>query len=498
MSDFLVLDWESHQISGLEAITSRQGVTVRKAFVLTWPETIDPEKDVDQAAHWLKKQLGDLGIFTRSVLVSLPRESVVVRRLTVPNAPEDELPALVQMQAATKSSTPIDQLELDFLPLPLASPEGGRDVLLCTMAKKKTVKLRAILEGAGLELQSLGISSVATAELIAREEKARKLDPAETSLIIARHGHRVEISILQQLQVIFSHSTQIHGDDEHPWGNESLIVAEVQRSLVSLHPQSGRLTVDRAWLVGEEEVVGELATAVQNRLKCETATLHPEQAQGLTNEANDWPKPIAAFAGPAGMLLSRAGSVVGAIDFENPRKQRARRDIKKIRMIAAAVAVGILFIGAMGYRWWKVQDLQSEITQKRDQIEQLKLVVKNGEPTMKSAGLVGEWDQKANRELAQIAQLYSAMPGTDLMYLVKYNYSPGPRTSLGVIQGEGRAKAEADVRELFGKLAERGIKVKPSKTQQSPDSEYPVQFTLDLELPLSTPPTAASATAPQS
>ena len=498
MSDYLALDWENHQVSGLEAAVTRQGTVVRKAFVLTWPEEINPERDTEQAAQWLKKQLGQAGIATRSVLVSLPRESVVVRRLTVPNAPDDELPALVQMQAATKSSTPLDQLELDFLPLPLSSPEAGRDVLMCTMAKKRTSKLRALLEAAGLELECLGISSVATAELVAREEKARKIDPAETSLIIARHGHRVEISILQQQQVVFSHSTQIHADDEHLRGNESSIVAEVQRSMVSLHPQSGRLKVDRAWLVGEVEEFVELAAAVESRLKCETVTLNPESFRGLTNQAGDWPKPIGAFAGPAGLLLARHDSIVGAIDFQNPRKQRPRRDIKKIRMITGAVAAAVLLIVAIGYRYWKVGSLRDEITQKREQIEDLKKVVKLGEPTMKSAGLVGEWDQKAMKELAQIGQLYSAMPGTDLMYLVKYNLLPGSRTSAGVIQAEGRAKAEADVRELFGKLADRGIKVKPSKTQQSTDSDYPVQFTLDLELPLPQSPQIAVASAPRS
>ena len=49
MPDYLALDWETHQLSGLEASTSRQGVTVRKAFVWKWPEHLDLEKDRDEA-----------------------------------------------------------------------------------------------------------------------------------------------------------------------------------------------------------------------------------------------------------------------------------------------------------------------------------------------------------------------------------------------------------------------------------------------------------------
>jgi Tfp pilus assembly PilM family ATPase len=499
MTDFLALDWDSEQITGLEASTSRQGVSVRKAFLLNWPEELNLEKDTDQAAFWLKQQLAGLGVATKSVLVSLPRESVVVRRLTVPNAPDDELPALVQLQAATKSSTPLDQLELDFLPLPLASPEGGRDVLMCSMAKKKTAKLRAILVGAGLELESLGISSIATAELIAREEKARKLDPSATTLVIARHGHRVEISLLQQNQVILSHSTQIHSDDEeHPFGNESLIVAEVQRSMISLHHQAGQIRIDRAWLVGDEAEVLELSKVVEARLKCEAHPLSPEAARGLTSQVKDWPEPVAAFAAPLGLLLSRTDPTMGAIDFQNPRKSRAKRDVKKIRMMAALGVVAVLLLAAIGYRWWKVGKLQDEIAQKRGQIEELKKSIKAGEPLMKSHALVGEWDQRANDDLAQLGQLYAELPGTHKMYLVKYHLTPGPKSALGVIQAEGRAKEEDEVRQLFSNLAERGIKVKPTKTQDSTDSEYPVHFTLDLELPVPKPVQAPPAATPKS
>ncbi len=497
MSDFLALDWESHQISGVEASTNRNAVTVRKAFVLKFPDTFDPEKDGELAADWLKKQLAGLGVGTRNVLLSLPRESIVVRRLTVPNAPDEELPALVQMQAATKSSTPLDQLELDFLPLSSVSHDGGREVLMCTMARKKSAKLRTILEKAGLELESLGISSVATAELIAREEQSRKLNAADTSLIVARHGQRVEISILQQHQVIFTHFTQIHADDEHSWGNESAIVAEVQRSMMSLHPQTGQLKVDRAWLIGEEQEVAELAAAIQKRLKCETTAFNPKLANGLTDQAGHWPEPVAGFAGPAGMLFARTEPVVAAIDFQNPRKQRPRRDIKKIRLIAAAAALAVLFIAGMGFRWWKVQDLQNEILAKRGRIDQLKKIVKAGEPTMKSAGLVGDWELRAGKELAQIGPLYSALPGTDLMYLVKYHRTSGSLNALSAIQAEVRAKSQTDARELYAKLAEQGIKVKPPKYQESSDSEYPVQFTLDLERPLPVAKKPASPTAPK-
>ena len=45
--------------------------------------------------------------------------------------PDDELPDIVRMQAATKSPTPLDRLRLDFVPLP--NRGEGREVLLATI-----------------------------------------------------------------------------------------------------------------------------------------------------------------------------------------------------------------------------------------------------------------------------------------------------------------------------------------------------------------------------
>lgn len=484
MPDFLALDWEAHQLSGLEASTNRQGVTVRKAFVLTWPEHIKLDQDTKEAADWLKKQLAKQGISTKSVLLSLPRESIVVRRLTVPNVPEEDLPPLVQMQAATKSSTPVDQLELDFLPLPAVASDGGRDVLMCTMAKKRSAKIRTVVESAGLELHGMGVSSVAVAELVAREEQNRKLDPADTSLVISQHGSRVEITIIQQQCVVVSHSAQLDSDEDKLGVDESLIVSEVRRTMMSLHPQSGQIEVDRVWLVGHEDELAKLARVVEDRLKCETITLNPTSVSDLNNSAGSWPEPIAGFAGPLGLLMSRGSTLAPSIDFQNPRKERPKRDIKKLRLMAGAAAGVLLFVGLMGFRWWKVQSLEDERVDRQAQVDELKKMIKTGEPTMESAGLVGEWDQRATKEIAEFTPLYDSLPGTDLLYLVEYRYSPAGRTSLGQVHAVGRAKDKADVWELFRKLADRGLTAKAPTFQQSTDSEYPEEFRFEMEMPL--------------
>ena len=100
MSDFLALDWEHRQVCGLDAEVSKAGVRVRQAFTLTWPEGKSPDVDAPAAGGWLNEQFQTLGLIAKRVLVTVPREDVVVRVLEVPNVPDAELPEVVKFQAA--------------------------------------------------------------------------------------------------------------------------------------------------------------------------------------------------------------------------------------------------------------------------------------------------------------------------------------------------------------------------------------------------------------
>jgi hypothetical protein len=81
MANYIALDWEKRTLSGLEAEASKGRVQVRRRFELQWP-ALDTEGPADplQTGNWLKGELQQLGIEARRVLVSLPREEVVVRR----------------------------------------------------------------------------------------------------------------------------------------------------------------------------------------------------------------------------------------------------------------------------------------------------------------------------------------------------------------------------------------------------------------------------------
>ncbi|MFN8858100.1 MAG: hypothetical protein ACK50P_21195, partial [Planctomycetaceae bacterium] len=116
MSDILALEWEHEQVAGVLATLGGGQVRVRQCFVIPREPALRGEQGLPP--DWLRSELTRLGVGTASqVLVTLPRDDGFVRRLELPEVPDEELPAMVRLQMGTKSSVSMDDQSLDFIPL---------------------------------------------------------------------------------------------------------------------------------------------------------------------------------------------------------------------------------------------------------------------------------------------------------------------------------------------------------------------------------------------
>lgn len=165
MADQLALSWDRNRLTGIEISPGAAGPRILAAFSVDWPEQ-------PPTATWLRETLRRHGINAKQVVLGLPREDAVLRLLELPAVSDDELPTLVRFQAAARSAQPIDQLHLDYLPLPLRAGVSQKEVWLATAVQTTVEPIRKLLEGAGLELIQLTLSSLCLTELIARGEAA--------------------------------------------------------------------------------------------------------------------------------------------------------------------------------------------------------------------------------------------------------------------------------------------------------------------------------------
>jgi Tfp pilus assembly PilM family ATPase len=482
MSDLLALEWDHDQISGVFAHVTPGHVRVRRCFVMARP-AVAVAGSGPLPIDWLKSQLAGQGITGGEVLVALPRDEAVVKRIELPETEDGDMPVLVRFQAGAKSSVPLEELSLDFIPLPRRNEIPGREALMATVPRQTITEIRTLCETAGLELRTLGLTPAALAELVARVEKKADGDPAGASLVVSCHGSRLEISVLRRCHLLFAHSARLSADETQ--SDPQSIVSEVSRSLVALRGAIPDVKIERAWTVLDAAAHESLSEVLRKRLACDVEPLDPFASVEFDRTGTDAHLDPSQFSGPIGLLLARAEPRVPAIDFLAPRQPVVKRDSRKRRMVVLSAAAGILAALLLGNYWIELGDLDGEISALEETDRDLAALLKRGQPTLKSLALIDKWDEGTVSWLDQMADLVRNLPATDRIYLKKLELAPKSPNLPARIKPDGFAREQKDITGLSDQLLaadERYRVLPPTHRETTDDPSYPWKFEADILL----------------
>ena len=494
MAEILALSWDRKQLSGLEVVPSITGPRIHGGFKVDWPEQTP-------TADWLREILKRHGIKAKQVAVAMPREDVVLRLLELPGVPDDELPTLVRFQAAARTAQAIEQLLLDYLPLPARPGVSQKEVWLATTSLTTVAPIRSLLTGAGLELIQLTLSSLCLTELIARGTARQSLDPAEASLVVLRQGARMELAVVCHRQMIAAHAVKWSSTSEIP--PVSKMLAEVSRLLVQVQAWLPKGTLQRGWVIGDDGDVGELPQAIQQRWNCPVERFDPWRDTQISMGSANADATSTELAIATGLALIQSHPLTPKIDLLHPRQPPRKRDPHK-PMIAAAAAAGLAIAAiATAITQQSLAGMDARIDELRTEDNELAVRVKEGEPTLEAAKNVEDWQARNINQLKQISELHQLMRGTQRVVVSEYKFSPGLGNVLGKVRTSGVSRNRADAEQLGQSLADLPkFSVSPSSVPGiSRDSEYVSRFELEADLvpvkakPLKTPP-APPATNP--
>ena len=500
MSDLLALHLENSTVCGLEGQVGKGSVRLRGGFQIHIPEHLAASGTPGEIGEWLKEELRRAGAAARSVAVTISREECIVRRLDLPDVPDDELPDIVRMQAATVSAAPLERTLLDFLPLPAVEGAQGRSVLMVTIPKERALQVRRMVEAAGLELASLGVAPITAAELVVRAEQRSGNDPREIALALAPFENRVDISLLRERSLIFTHSTDLGGESEAERAQS--LLPEISRVLVTLQNQFGESRIARGWIIGSPEESEALREAVSSRFGTRLDFLDPLADPAIKQSGASVPGSRGGYAAPAGMLLHAAGGTVPAVDLLNPRKPPEKKDRGRLRAVAAVAAAVLLAVVGYAMLWMQRSDLDRKIGDRQKQKLDLEAIVKKGEPILEAAGDIEEWTGRQVDWLTQLNEFNKLLPGTADVYLTDFRVLPPARPdAIARIQAAGHAREHAHVDALYKRLDAGPYRPQPYTYNPGgkADPRYPFPFQIDMDLLAkpepAEPPQAAKAAA---
>jgi Tfp pilus assembly PilM family ATPase len=490
MADFLVIEWDPQCLRGIDVHVSGGTVQVRHAFEM--PQPSGHEQPALKA--WFTHYLAEKHITTKQVIVTLPRESVVVRRLELPEAPDDELPQIVRFQAAAKSSLALDDLALDFIPLPRREGFSTREVLLAMVPQTMVSAIREFIDEGQRELLAIRLSPIGAAELVAQIEGQKALDPKSATLIVARHGERVEISITWQRQLIFSHAARLAGDTAEQ--QNAVILTEVSRGLMSFQNLNLGFKLAEGFVLGADGDLPGLADALQKRLPITVRTVNPFSLVKVTGDSLKLISHQSAYAGLLGAVWSQISPQIEELNFLAPRKPVIKPDTKKERKRQAALGAALAMVVIVLFYWVGLSRLDAGIDSRATELSQLDDTLKKGQPLLDSAKTVAEWvDEDANM-LDEMQRLQQQFPGTERIYLTKLSINVPINRQPGDIRAEGHAREEKDIRELRERLiaSETGYKPSPDEIKSENKEYYPKKLNEQIKLGKPVPSDKKAAT----
>ena len=406
-------------------------------------------------------------------LVSVGRGDCEIRPLELPPVPEDELPAMVRLQAIRSFASAGERSVVDYLVTDRG--DDGTHVLAATIDAKRLAAINAAVVGAGLEVAAVvprvGESIVALAVVAALSESESAGIPLGERVNVAMIvvGDEVDLAVIDGGGVK-SLRTIRHG------GSMTALAGEIRRSAAA----AGRADVAGLADVGSTEKITASGLS-QEQLRELGERLDVEIVDVETKvEGVKAPFPDVTLAAAARDDLRPAADPLGgrspmAIDFAAPRRPPdppSRRGQYLAMAAGAAAVVAGLFLAVRS----QLNGIEREAALYAGQVEQLRPVVADANLALAETEAVEQFLDGDVRWLDELKRLAEGMPPADQVVITDIRGTTDPRTG-GTLVFAGAAAGPAVVDELASSLSDADHVVRVgSVSRVDRGDDYPWQF----------------------
>ena len=150
MPRYLALEWDGSEARVVVASARRDAISIDEAFVVDLAPKDSGQTIADaNVGQTIADALSARRIGRATTLVAVGRASIELKLLSLPEAPDDELPEMVRFQALREFTTISDDWPLDFVKIPADDQQSG-GVLAVAISPELVAQIGATCETAGL------------------------------------------------------------------------------------------------------------------------------------------------------------------------------------------------------------------------------------------------------------------------------------------------------------------------------------------------------------
>ena len=464
-----IVVWEIEQDAAHVLIADVRGRAIRIEKSAVWPLA-----GADAAAFGKKLQSLQLPQRTEMIAV-FGRQDVEIKLLSLPPAPDDELPDMVRFQSQRELSA-ADSASIDFLPL-AGDASKPRTVLAAALNAKARTFAETAAATCGIKLIRICLHGAAAGACISP-------NGADGAILVEHRGNQAELVATDARGVRFLRSIRIPEHD----GAEALAV-ELKRSLTLLPGQVG-IAPEDIYIACDDEFFKGFATTWRARGNHELSRV---VVRDLVNSPTSIEhNSVVENLGLVGALLEYAGGRAASFDFANPRKAAAKPDQTKHYRIAAILGVGAVAASALVFL--------AELRRRDNLNDALRTQMRSTEkrlvelaPEMARHEKMSAWKKGDVVWLDELAALSKKLPNAESVAVksVTFRAVPSHASHAAEIALEGWAKDGEAVSALQDALRwEKDRTILPGRQSQKAEMGYSTDF-VQTTLVRSAPPANA-------
>ena len=453
------------------SISGRQHRLRAGVLGLVAPSQPGEDQPAVDTGQRLATALAARGISRLDALVSVGRTNIELRQLSLPPAPDDELPDMVRFQAAREFNALQDDWPLDFMPID-EDPEQPRMVLAAAIAPDLVAQIRKTCETAGLKPRRLILRACAAASLFTRLQRD---GPMRVRLLADLLGDEVDLTVMIDRKVIFLRTARLPCDPLDDLDAAGVLLSEIRRTMAAVQNQLGGRKVGAIALCGSSPKHAALADLLGERL-----SLPAEQfdffaglkLQGDIQQA--LPEHPGRFAPLFGMLLDELSGTPHAVDFLHPRR-RPEPPSRRRTYVRAGLAGGVVLAVCIGLGWLQYYTYQTQLDDLTAEAQKLSAKAPALEKTERLVKDVESWQGSDIVWLEELRRLSEKFPSSKDAMLTHLDLDVHPFNNTLTMQGV--AKSVVVLKAISESLRDASHRVATGgQGENAAIKDYPLQF----------------------
>ena len=458
---FVAVDFDSAYLRIVQACRTGKSVRIERLNRTPMPGDLDLD-DAEAVGGFIGRTVEEMNLARCGVLMSVPRKRAALKVIALPpGAAPEETALMVRFQAEKDLPFPPEQAVIDFTitgrfdaagsapPAPGSAETPAVSALAGAVDADVVEHYRRVAQAAGVRLRRLGLRPYATMQCV---DACIHREGDEAAAVVHVTADETEISVLKSSGapgLAYCRSAVINvlprgGGSEAAPETLDAVVQEVTRSLHSYTSTARGGEVSAVLVAGGTGIERRLVEQLADRLRLRCELFEPSPALGLPAGGD-----TSAFAAAIGLAIAHQGEAL-PFDFLNPKRPAVKRDVKKIRKVAAAVGVaillGIVMFARSAYLGGKRAEL-AELT-RTDDLKQINRTVKSMARRVKA---VDAWLEGRVRWLDHLTHLGQLAPGCKELYINSFSAGADGKASFRVL-GKSRNLIES----FKARLAEAG------------------------------------------